>query len=36
VRAAIANIGGPAERPVSFDEQVWLNWPAEAAIVLMR
>ena len=36
VRAAIANIGGRGERAVGFDEQVWLSWPAEAAIVLTR
>jgi putrescine transport system ATP-binding protein len=33
VRAAVANVGGTA-RPLGFDEQAWLSWPAEAAIVL--
>jgi putrescine transport system ATP-binding protein len=33
VRAAVANVGG-AGRPFGFDEQVWLSWPTEAAIVL--
>jgi putrescine transport system ATP-binding protein len=35
VRAAVANIGGGAG-VFGFDEQVWLSWPAEAAIVLTR
>ena len=33
VRAAVANAGG-VERPIGFDEQVWLSWPVEAATVL--
>jgi putrescine transport system ATP-binding protein len=33
MRAAVANVGGTV-RPYDFDEQVWLNWPADAAIVL--
>ena len=36
VRAAVANIGGRASAPSAFDEQVWLSWPADAAIVLTR
>ena len=36
VRAAIANVGGRPERAAGFDDQVWLNWPAEATIVLTR
>jgi len=36
VKAAIANVGGRAERAVTFDEQVWLSWPAEAVIMLTR
>ena len=36
VRAAIANVGRVAERVAAFDEQVWLSWPPEAAIVLTR
>jgi len=33
VRARVANAGG-VEPTVGFGEQVWLSWPAEAAIVL--
>jgi putrescine transport system ATP-binding protein len=33
VRAAVANVAGAA-RPFGIDEQVWLSWPADAAIVL--
>jgi putrescine transport system ATP-binding protein len=36
VKAAIANVGSGAERKVAFDEEVWLSWPAEGAIVLTR
>ncbi len=36
VKAAIANVGRFAERTAVADEQVWLSWPAEAAIVLTR
>ena len=36
VKAAVANVGRFAESAVAFDEQVWLSWPAEAAIVLTR
>jgi putrescine transport system ATP-binding protein len=36
MRAAIANVGGRPECAAGFDDQVWLNWPAEAAIVLTR
>jgi putrescine transport system ATP-binding protein len=36
VRVAIGNTGGPAERAIGLDEQVWLSWPAEAVIVLTR
>jgi len=36
VKAVIANIGGHSEWAIGFDEQVWLSWPAEAAIVLTR
>jgi putrescine transport system ATP-binding protein len=34
VKAAIANAGGGGAP--AFDEQVWLSWPAEAAVVLTR
>jgi putrescine transport system ATP-binding protein len=36
VRAAVANVGGNSERPIGIDEQVWLSWPDDAAIVLTR
>jgi putrescine transport system ATP-binding protein len=36
VKAASANVGRVTERAVAFDEQVWLSWPPEAAIVLTR
>jgi putrescine transport system ATP-binding protein len=36
VKAVIANSGGHSDRAIGFDEQVWLSWPAEAAIVLTR
>ena len=36
VKVVIANVGGHAGRAVGFDDQVWLSWPAEAAIALTR
>jgi putrescine transport system ATP-binding protein len=36
VRAAVANVGGHAEPAIGIDEQVWLSWPADAAIALTR
>ncbi len=36
VRAAVANVGGRAEAAIGLDEQVWLSWPPDAAIVLTR
>lgn len=36
VKVAIPNLNGRGGQAVGFDEQVWLNWPAEAAIVLTR
>jgi len=36
VKAAIANVGHAAGRAVTFDDQVWLSWPPEAAIVLTQ
>jgi putrescine transport system ATP-binding protein len=36
VKAAIANVGRPAEDAVAVDAQVWLSWPPEAATVLAR
>ena len=34
VRARVANVGG-VEPAIGVGEQVWLSWPAEAAIVLL-
>ncbi len=36
VKAAVANIGGRAAAAPAVDQQVWLSWPPEAAIVLTR
>ena len=36
VKAAVANLGNRAEGALAIDEQVWLSWPPEAAIVLTR
>ena len=36
VRAAISNIGGRDQSPPAFGDEVWLSWPAEAAIILTR
>ena len=36
VKVAVANAGGRTERAITFGEEVWLSWPADAAIVLTR
>jgi putrescine transport system ATP-binding protein len=36
VKAVIANVGRLAEPAAAIDQQVWLSWPPEAAIVLTR
>jgi putrescine transport system ATP-binding protein len=36
LKVASANVGGRGERAAAYGEQVWLSWPAEAAIVLTR
>ena len=36
VRATVANVAGHAAPPIGLEEQVWLSWPADAAIVLTR
>ena len=36
VRAAIPNIGGRDQSPPAFGDEVWLSWPAEAAIILTQ
>ena len=33
-RAAVANVGGSADAAFGFDEQVWLSWPPETAVIL--
>jgi len=33
-RAAVANVGGGAAAAFGLDEQVWLSWPAETAVIL--
>jgi putrescine transport system ATP-binding protein len=34
MRAAQANVSRLVDRPITFGDQVWLTWPAEAGIVL--
>ena len=36
VKAVIANVGRLAEPAAAIDQQVWLSWPPDAAIVLTR
>jgi putrescine transport system ATP-binding protein len=36
VRATVTNVVGHAMPPLGFEEQVWLSWPVDAAIVLTR
>ena len=36
MRAAQANVSRLVDRPITFGDQVWLTWPAEAGIVLTR
>jgi putrescine transport system ATP-binding protein len=36
VKAAVANVGGGTAGALAVDQQVWLSWPPEAAIVLTR
>jgi len=36
VKAAMANLTRLIERPVGWDDQVWLSWAPEAAVVLTR
>ena len=36
MRAAQANVSRLVDRPITFGDQVWLTWPAEAGLVLPR
>jgi putrescine transport system ATP-binding protein len=36
MRAAQANVSRLVDRPITYGDQVWLTWPAEAGIVLTR
>jgi putrescine transport system ATP-binding protein len=36
VKAAVANVGRVGGRAITFDDQVWLSWPPDAAIVLTQ
>ncbi len=36
LRAAQANVSRHVERPITFDDKVWLSWSADAGLVLTR
>jgi putrescine transport system ATP-binding protein len=36
MKAALANMTRLVERPIGWDDRVWLHWPADAAVVLTR
>ena len=36
MKAAVANVTRLVERPIGWDERVWLSWPPEAVMVLTR
>src|SRR6516165_1384926 len=36
MKVAVANVTRLVERPIAWDERVWLSWAAEAAMVLTR
>jgi len=36
MRAAQANVARLVDRPSTFEDSVWLTWPADAGLVLMR
>ena len=36
MRAAQANVSRLVDRPITFGDTVWLTWPADAGLVLMR
>jgi putrescine transport system ATP-binding protein len=36
LKTAVANVTRWVERPINWDDRVWLTWPSEAAMVLTR
>jgi putrescine transport system ATP-binding protein len=36
MKAAVANVTRLVERPIGWDDRVWLTWAPEAAMVLTR
>jgi putrescine transport system ATP-binding protein len=36
MKAALANMTRLVERPIGWDDRVWLHWAADAAVVLTR
>ena len=36
IKAALANMTRLVERPIGWDDRVWLTWAADAAVVLTR
>jgi putrescine transport system ATP-binding protein len=36
MKASVANLTRLVERPIDWEDQVWLSWAADAAIVLTR
>jgi putrescine transport system ATP-binding protein len=36
IKVSVANMTRSADRPFSWDDRVWLSWPADAAFVLTR
>ena len=36
MRAAQANVARLVDRPITFEDRVWLTWPADAGLVLTR
>jgi len=36
LRAAQANVSRLVDRPITFGDQVWLHWSADAGLVLTR
>jgi putrescine transport system ATP-binding protein len=36
MKVATANLTRAVEQPISFDDRVWLSWPPEAGVVLVR
>ena len=36
MKAAVANMSRPTERPIAWDDRVWLTWARDAGVVLTR